>query len=447
MADINDIRGMSEQAGGQSKKLEKARNNGEITPDDYNAIDSCSDHYVGRDWNSAGTKRDRLSQLRLSATRSDTPLTDFASIDDVNTLLDTHADAGAASANAQRGYSAALRAFFAFLDEHDDWGSFPFHDSITPKTGLKADTDDEPDSVTDDEGKIKPDEVLDWSDVLSLQRHASDPRDKTFITFLADTGLRVAAACQLRIGDIHAIDSERPWFTPNRNATGQKGLNSSDIDKFPIHDSISYLRPWLNTQHPEAPDPHPDAPLFPIRRGYDSKPRAECAAAPRTLHDQIDKAADAAEIEKPVNPHAFRHACVKRLKLEYDYDWPELRDALGWSDDSVSEMAQRYGRLDTDERYDRLWEKRGVEIDGDDDGDGVDPKQNCRNCGTIADAAAEFCPQCGATLDEDKADRQTPSPDEALEERVEELESTLVEIMDRAETDPRTLDEFADTDE
>ncbi|WP_310909059.1 tyrosine-type recombinase/integrase [Natrinema sp. 1APR25-10V2] len=397
----------------------------------------------------------------MSALRAEKPLTDFASIDDVNRLLRTHADAGAKSASAQSGYASGLRALFGYLDDHGNWPDYPFHDRIKPKTGLES-SDDGDDrssaSVTDSEGKVRPEQVLEWSEIMEMTEHADHPRDAAVIAFLGDSGLRAAAACQLRVGDIHAIDSESPTITPN-DAPGQKGLNSHEMTEFPLRESAGILRQWVNTQHPEAPNPPDDAPLWPVRRGYDPDDRENCAAATRTLRDQIEKAADAADIDKPTHIHAFRHSLVKRLKIDYDYDWVELRDAFAWSDDSVSEMSQRYGRLDSDERLERLQRKRGVDLDDDEDTEPatVEP---CRiaTCPGEIPPEADFCPVCGTAQDPDKADRQTPSADkiEALEQQVGQLSMALGKLAERDESvdaaeilfdGPQAVFDADDTDE
>lgn len=391
MADVDDVRSMPAQVDQQVEKVNEAAEEGAITTEDAQAILDCYQRLRRTDWSAASTRRDRITQLRLSATRSDKPLVDYDSESDTDAILNAHERAGASSVNTQRGYAVALKSFFEFLDDHTDYGAYPWYSSIElPSRNGNTHKD--------------PSEMLDERDITALREAANNPRDKFYIEFLADTGLRATAASQLRIGDVN-LETRPPTFSPNADGEAQKGLQDHELGKFPLHDSTKFLREWINSYHP---DPHDDAPLWPVLNGYDPADRSQMAAHPRTLQDQIDEAAAAAGVEKPVNLHSFRHACVKRLRLKYEFTWDEIGDRVAWSDNSVAQMAQIYGRLEADERLARLYQKFGYEPEGGEDAESAEPAvKACVNCGAELKRSWDICPECHAEQDPKGALRET----------------------------------------
>lgn len=380
MADVDNIRSMDEQAAQQRDKLEAATEAGDVAPEDRDAILDCFRSLRRTEWSAESSQRDRLSQLRLSAERAESRLIDFDGPGDVDRLLDAHEAAGAESASAQRSYATALRSLFEWLDTSQERVGYSWWEDI---------------SIPNREDRRKdPEDMLDESEVAAIREHADKQRTRVYVEFLHDTGLRAAAASQLRVGDVD-LDGPRPTFSPNRTAPGQKGLKEHELGTFPLKDSVTFLRQWLNSYHPEAPDPDPDAPLFPVLRGYDPEDRENCAAHPRTLQDQIDKSSEAGGISKKTNLHSFRHACVKRLKLKYEMDWDQIRDRLAWSDHSVSEMVHTYGRLDADERLSRLFQQYGTTSPDAEEAEEEPPTTDCPNCSQEIERSWSVCPHCG----------------------------------------------------
>lgn len=106
------------------------------------------------------------------------------------------------------GYERALRVFFEWLDEQEDSPDFGFWVQIELPSGSR--------------GRVNEEELLEEEEITQLKEAATNSRDKTLIEFLADTAARISMASQLRIGDIHELDGERPFYTPNEEGINYK---------------------------------------------------------------------------------------------------------------------------------------------------------------------------------------------------------------------------------
>jgi hypothetical protein len=159
-----------------------------------------------------------------------------------------------------------------------------------------------------------PDTMLTPADIQTLTKTANHQRDVAFIEFLADTGARLSLALSLRVRDVDL--SEPATYRPNPDAVGLKG---ADIQEYPLIDSAAGLRAYLRTSHPR-PD-MPDAALFhkikPAARGENGEQWTDDGGVvPNAMRQQIARIADRGGVDKPANPHAFRHAAITRMVRE-----------------------------------------------------------------------------------------------------------------------------------
>lgn len=378
MANVNDVRRAAEQPAKQLSKLDDDVEAGRITEADGEAIRAAWERYRKSKWSAPLTQKDRLTKLRMSAIRGPKPLLDYEGPADVDANLAAQAEAGAQADDTQRAYYDVLSVFFQFLDAEPEYPDYDWFEAT------------EPPEV--DREKKDPDDMLDEAEVVQIRTHMAYPRGKAFVELMTDIGTRVAATCQLRVGDLD-LDVEPPTVRLNPEGASQKGADGHVVGRVDLKDSTKHVRTYVREHHPEAPEPPDDAPLFPIIHGYDPDDRQNCAAAPRTMQDQIDKAADGAGIAKPVNHHSFKHACVKRLKWKYGLDWDEIGDRVLWSEESLHEMMITYGRLNEEERREKIRQKMGLE-EGSDDGE-VSTEIECQTCGTTLPRSENYCGQCG----------------------------------------------------
>jgi site-specific recombinase XerD len=145
-------------------------------------------------------------------------------------------------------------------------------------------------------------------------------RNKALIAFLYESGVRVGELLPMRVRDVDTNGDL--WRVTVSGKTGQRTI--------PVVTSVPYLRAYLAV-HPRISD-H-GAPLW---CSYNNV--AERLSYER-LSEVLRRAATRAGIEKPANPHNFRHSAVSRdadfmsdqhLKLKYGWS-PASRQLATYS--------------------------------------------------------------------------------------------------------------------
>lgn len=316
------------------------------------------------------------------------------------------------------GYKRALRLFFAWLDEQPDHCEFPFWETIEVQSqSIK---------------RIDEDRLLDEEDIQLLKDGTQNPRDEAIIEFLADCAARVSLASQLRIKDVHDLDTKRPYFTPNPNGEGHKGAPNK---RYPILRSRAHLRTWINHHHP---DPRPLAPLWPVLRGYDRNNPQECAVSGDGLRGALNRAGARANVEKDVNPHNFRHTAITRLSRE-GYSPQEIQHIAGWADDR---MMAKYDHTTDRQRNEQIGLKAGYIDEAEAETEPSTPK-SCGNCRETLGPSARFCPRCGAATTEDAIEALDAQHDRIVESAAAaegDLSRAVLEFRRLLEEHPRLRD-------
>lgn len=233
---------------------------------------------------------------------------------------------------------------------------------------------------------VREDAVLVPKDVAALTDAARHQRDVAFIEFLADTGARLSLALSLRVGDVELGDP--PTFTPNSDAIGLKG---AAITEYPLIDSAAALRSYLQTAHPR-----PDTPgvalfhkLKPASRSKGSRWSDDGAVRANAMRQQLSRVADRTTIEKPVRPHAFRHAAITRMVRE-GYSRSQIEHRVHWTLDS--DMWATYEHITGQEHTEDIFRAAGVTDSA------ATPDRVRKQCGTCREPLAphhEFCFNCG----------------------------------------------------
>jgi hypothetical protein len=177
---------------------------------------------------------------------------------------------------------------------------------------------------------------------------------------------------------------------PNPDGESQK---DAPIRRYPILDSRADLRAYLNHYHV---DPRDEAPLWPVSRGYDYNNPDNCALSGDRIRGILKECAARADVEKPVNPHNFRHTAVSRLSRA-GYTPDEIKQFTGWNN---NRMLERYTHVTDRDRNDQIHVKAGY-LDEADTGTGPIAPKICGNCRENLKQTERFCPNCGfgATAD------------------------------------------------
>lgn len=323
-----------------------------------------------------GTLALYLRNLRKTAERIDHPIIEFDAAE-----LDAHSywlrrEAGPSNdgftQSTVRNVQFAVRLFLKSVEVDADWA-------------------DDYEILPAEDTSVSSDELLTSEDIGRLVDGANNLRDMALIEFLADTGARLSLAGSLRVGDLD-LEGDRATYRPNDDAQGLKGAPITD---YPLIDSPATLRTYLRSTHPR-PD-REDVAFFHRIPGHGYVPGDDDGTiAPNTIRKQLRTAADNAGVDKPVNPHNFRHSAVTRMARE-GYSRSQIEHRVHWTIDT--DMWETYEHIAAEEHNDDIFAHAGIEGD---DSDPLSPERE--QCGTCFEHVAphhEFCPRCGTPVSAD----------------------------------------------
>lgn len=283
-------------------------------------------------------------------------------------------------------YQSAAVAFYRY---HADLGIDP--DAIEVIQHTPKPRHDEQDVFTDDE-------------IAALREAADTPRDRAFLELLIYSGQRLTALRTLRIED---IDLDRGVFYLNGDAEGLKGADDRGR-KRPLFGARKYVRDWIS-YHPVG---EPEAWLF-VGDPRNPETNLDRPWAPNSIRARLKRMAADAGVDKPVNPHAFRHYFVTVMKRDYDLDSDALRALLGVVPHS-DVLETTYGHVTTDEYVKKAEIALGYRED--------EP--------TESSLTPNACPTCGELLDDHW--RRCPACDERFAPGLKQFESEGKAARDRA---------------
>jgi integrase len=265
-------------------------------------------------------------------------------------------------------YKEIIRQFWSWLRGKDAKGEYP--DEVA---WIKVDT-------KRSSGKL-PSDLLTKEDVEKQIEACHNARDKALIAILWETGARIGELIDVTVGDIE--DRKHGMKITIDGKTGSRRL--------PLVESVPYLNKWLN----EHPNPTKDAPLW-------------CKIQQGTPDDQLgyryirskvlERSMDDAEIDKPSNPHHYRHSRASHLATKMTE--AELCEWFGWV--QGSDVPAKYVHLsgrDIDNKYDAM---HGI-VDEEEDEEEPNVVE-CPRCDELNEPDAAFCYKCGFALTDDARD-------------------------------------------
>ena len=141
--------------------------------------------------------------------------------------------------------------------------------------------------------RILPQSLLTPADIQVLLGVCHNDRDRAFVAVLWETGARIGELIDLEVGDIEQTALGKQMVVSGK--TGSRRLL--------LLESESYLDSWL-TAHPNR---RPDAPLWCKIDTKQGSPDEVISYQYIRLRI-LDRASEQAGIQKPVNPHHFRHS-------------------------------------------------------------------------------------------------------------------------------------------
>lgn len=226
---------------------------------------------------------------------------------------------------------------------------------------------------------VQPSDILTQDELNRMLDACRHPRDKALISVLADSGMRIGALATCRIKNIEFNQYGAIIYisktSQSKKTTAAKGI--------PLTWSTGYLNQWLNV-HPLKDDP--DAPM------WVGKHHGIQAIGYSAIHALFKRIGERAGIEKPVNPHSFRHFAITNWILD-GLNEQEVKHRAGWAKGS-SQMLEIYANFTDQDINNRIFEKYGLKKDE----RHVTLKQ-CPRCSNILRPTDKFCSQCSLVLD------------------------------------------------
>jgi integrase len=193
-------------------------------------------------------------------------------------------------------------------------------------------------TVTRSDSSVDPRTVLAPEDHHAIRDAADNDRDRALVDFLAYTGQRLRVVQSLELEDVDVENGV--WYMPD--AEGLKGADEVGM-KRPLLGARTAVREWYNS-HPTG-DPK-DAFFTGRPIGSPATPGDELGAS--TIRGILSRLADHAGVEKPVNPHAWRHYFVTVAKTQYELDDGTIKHLIGHKPSSTI-METTYAHLSDDD--------------------------------------------------------------------------------------------------
>jgi site-specific recombinase XerD len=224
--------------------------------------------------------------------------------------------------------------------------------------------------------KRLPKELLTIEDVKKIANHANNLRDRCLILLLYETGARIGEILNLKIKDV-----EFDKYGALVNLFGKTGER-----KVRVIASAPSISNWL-LEHPSKTDKN----SFLIC-GLWSKKRGEKLGY-QTIRLMLKEAAEKAKINKPMNPHHFRHS--RATELAKSFTEAQLCEYMGWV--QGSQEASTYVHLSGRDMDNAILKMHGLIEE-------EKPEEKfqiikCPRCGIKNDPGARFCSGCSLGLD------------------------------------------------
>lgn len=332
---------------------------------------------------------------------------------------DDPTDTGGYARGVVGQFQSALKAFYRYHDGHT------VDPEAIPVLATEKSSIDDRDMFTVDE-------------VKAMRKAIEHPRERATFELLAYTGQRIRVIQTLRIKD---VDVNEGIFWINDEAAGRKGAEG----KRPLLGAKEYVRQWLEYHPTGDPD---DALITALPSqgggGVPGEPLSQ-----NSIRYQLNKIADAAGVDKKVNPHIFRHYFTTIAKREYGMDDAHIKRLRGDSPGS-NIMETTYQHLSDEDTIEAAEIAAGIR-----DPEAVETAmtpETCPTCGIVLDPGAKACSRCGSTftpdaqavkeqLDEDVklAYREGDPEDEDTMENLDVLDELVERRMNELLEDPEFL--------
>ena len=297
-------------------------------------------------------------------------------------------------------YLLTIKVFYKFLRDSDDYPKEVKW--IRPKKARNH--------------KKLPRDLITIDDAKKLANYTNTLRDRCYVLILYETGARISELLELKIKDVEFDKYGARITLPDNGKTGPR--------KIRVIASSPAISNWL-LEHPRRNDKN-----APLLCGLWSKNRGKTLDY-RRPYDILKEIGKKAGIDKPMNPHHFRHS--RATELAKKLTEAQLCEYMGWV--IGSREAATYVHLSGRDMDKAVLEMHGLVEEG---------KEKskllpiiCPRCNIKNDPAAKFCSGCSLGLDEksvmeyDKQKELATKTGYAINQVTEDKETLkqMIEIM------------------
>ncbi len=376
---------------------------------------------------SYGTLAAYCQSLKRVCELSEQPLTEFDDETEINRLFEefqrgTHPnvkDDGYGKGTLGQWQSAVTK----FYEHHDEFGVDPSEIVITAQD----------DSSVDDR------DMYTKAEVQALRDAVTNARDRCLLELLLNTGQRIRAIQTLRVKD---VDVEEGVYYLNTEEAGLKGADKNG-QKRPLLGAKRAVYDWLQN-HQGGPEDYLITSLPSANGGIHGEKLSQTTARRR-----LKKIADRAGIDKPPNPHNFRHYFVTVCKRDYDMDDATIKHLIGHGPGS-NIMQRTYQHLNDEDHIEAAEVAAGIR---EEKGDSPLTPSVCPTCNTQLEPGSKACAACGTVFapnakaaeeqiqdDMKESYKQTDPEDTGTQEKID----TLDELLDDPEVKAALLEKLGE---
>jgi site-specific recombinase XerD len=271
----------------------------------------------------------------------------------------------------KQGYRVTIKKFFQWLIFHNkkdyEWKYSEYPDKVKfIKTGMKKNNEDK---------DKKKGNLLTPEDIKELVNVCKNERDKALVWVMFDSGCRIGELLGMNYGDVSFDEDGYCWIS----VTGKTGFRNVLLVPSSIH-----LKRWLD-QHP-------------TKKNSDS---LWCCLASNYHHSRLSyrhvrllllELKEKAKLDKPVNPHNFRHSEATITAQHLTEAQSSMKH--GWV--QGSSMPRTYFHLSGKDTKDAILRMYGKTIKQ--DKGSILEIIKCIRCNHENPPEKDFCEQCNLPL-------------------------------------------------
>ncbi|MCU4718987.1 site-specific integrase [Halapricum hydrolyticum] len=254
-------------------------------------------------------------------------------------------------------------------------------------------------------------------EVEQLRDAVSNARDRCILELLLNTGQRIRAIQTLRIKD---VKPDEGIYYLNTDVNGLKGAEKTGR-KRPLLGAQRAVYDWLQNHPTGDRDDYLITVLPSANRGTPGGMLSQDA-----IRTRLKILADRADIEKPPNPHNFRHYFVTTCKRDYDMDESTIKYLIGHGPGSKV-METTYQHLSDEDHIKEAEIATGRREE--EDTSPLTP-QVCPTCKEQLKPNAKACPSCGTVFAPDAKQAQ-----EQIEDSVQDAKDDADSLQEHKDLD------------